>query len=86
MCREGAWFELTVEVTSVGKRTKPTARFFISYSFMRMIWAIMFSDMVAFLYPYLKLFKIRKEGFKTVRKTDPESVHKKFTKFISTHT
>ena len=30
MCREGAWFELTVEVTSVGKLTKPTARFFIA--------------------------------------------------------
>ena len=28
MCREGAWFELTVEVTSVGRHTKATARFY----------------------------------------------------------
>ena len=27
MCREGAWFELTAEVTSVDRHSKPAARF-----------------------------------------------------------
>ena len=28
MCREGAWFELTAEVTSVDRHSKPAARSF----------------------------------------------------------
>ena len=57
MCREGAWFELTVEVTSVGKHTKPTARFFYAHFYF---WYLIYSDYTYFIFI---TWKVSQEAF-----------------------
>ena len=52
MCREGAWFELTVEVTSVGKHTKLTARFYSFDFYIHIIESVIILKIVIYLYCY----------------------------------